>query len=234
MNDIFNEVKYSRLKRDITNFAEVLNNTLEILKEEGCLLSEVTEAQIKDLCEFDGKELEGQLERDYQEGIKEIPKALRRSYADDLTGKKAMLRERINQFKTRVYDLRASLGFYLEPYERRQFVALDNGRAKADDTAIRGVCTIRLAENVGVANFEERARKVWKEICALDAITRSVSHGALGFIGASGVYSQHLIECYDGKINLSLERLALLADATEEDFKKPAEFDGDKYFITGE
>ena len=184
------------------------------------------------LCVYHGEEVKAELKKVYDSEKKQMSKSQWKRQDEELAKRFGMVDERINQFKNRVKASALPLGLVLTEPERQQYIEVENGKATANINAIKESCTIRMAENVSLANFEERCIKLWKEICAMDAITRRISGGRLGFIGDSRMLDSHIVECYDGvKIQLCLDRLVALAKVSDEDFKKPADFDTNKYLI---
>lgn len=232
MNDIFDTRRFAVTERDIKNFCELVNNLLEILTEEGCIISEPTKKMVDGLCVYNGEEVKAELKKVYDSEKKQMSKSQLKRQDEELAKRFGMVDERINQFMNRVNASALPLGLVLSGKERQQYIEVENGKATANINAIKEGCTIRMSENVSLANFEEKCRKLWKEICAMDAITRRISGGRVGFIGESNPLSIHIVECYDGaKIHLCLDRLVALAKVSDEDFKKPADFDTNNYLI---
>lgn len=231
MKNLIEIDKYRRIERDIKNFCVLLNDELAALCNLSYIVGTPTEAVIKDICIFSHKEAKEYLKKQYEKDHPNIPLSLKMQHWADFEVKTEKLKTRINKFFIKVQTNRIPLGLRLEPDERLKFIKIVKGKAEADSEAIKQYCSIELENNEVIHRLEERARELHKELVSFDVILRNLTSGYLSLIGNPTDGKEYLINVYDNKIVLSLDRFRYLKDSQLEDLESDKMKKDDNLYI---
>lgn len=212
---LFDKNRFNRVKADCENFCDHFNAFVSNAVSRGDLIDRPTPEMLRGLAVYDATALKEGIKKTYEAESKKMPRTLRLSQErerDELLKKADKLAFDIDQF---VQSKGLSVHIRMGAYERLRFLTFDEGKAETNEELIRQECTTDITDNPFIMRLTEKAKAIHRELCALDWQLRKATNGNLGFIGSPEGYADHVIEIYDGVIDLSLERLPKWAELPE-------------------
>lgn len=212
---LFDENRFNSVKADCESFCDHFNAFVSDAVLRGDLIDRPAPEMLRGLAVYDATALKEGIKKTYETELKKMPRTLRLSQEremDELLKKADKLAFDIDQF---VQSKGLSLHIRMGAYDRLRFLTFDEGKAETNEEQIRQECTTDITGNPFIKRLTEKAKAIHRELCVLDSQLRKATNGNLGFIGRPEGYADHVIEIYDGIIDLSLERLPKWADLPE-------------------